>query len=542
MSGGELSVDQLLTLLNKKVRYLSAFGTKYESTVSKPRPRSSFRFNDLDPATHQLSRVDVELRLTVNAIRPVNQLPAEILIEIFEFLHPRILHRYLPLVRATHVCRHWRNVISSTPGCWTWISTGWAELLPLSLQLSASAPIEVQVSSRDGFSPRFVDLLLPHCERVAFFTLAFSTVTRGHCSHIFNRLPCMPNLRMLSVIAEPGLTPCWFPILSGDMPYLESITLPFFSYGEQVVQLTHLTTIDITVECSALADVVGLFANNPELRSATLCGSFRDKSCQWKRGAVRMDSLRQLNLLSWSTTSLLPFFTLQKGAHIRVFGPASVLETVGAGGLFPSDTFLPNLVGLKQLHWYFTARDAHMEFTGPNGGFSILLPRPEVHVFDTDSFPVGEVEELYCEYRNTPGLVADTKELNRIVVGMVPAMSQLRKVTLAMCTIPVIQIILSNLNRTTRFKNITLSHCAHLDPAHDTSHALIMFAMDTKLEEIRMVCRETTQQTRIVARRLSKVVKSFALVYQSPLETRRTKFEIHRGFPASIRKTYPLVL
>jgi len=35
MSRGDLSVDQLLALLKNKVRYLSAFGTKYESTVSK---------------------------------------------------------------------------------------------------------------------------------------------------------------------------------------------------------------------------------------------------------------------------------------------------------------------------------------------------------------------------------------------------------------------------------------------------------------------------------------------------------------------------
>lgn len=35
MSRGDLSVDKLLALLKNKVRYLSAFGTKYESTVSK---------------------------------------------------------------------------------------------------------------------------------------------------------------------------------------------------------------------------------------------------------------------------------------------------------------------------------------------------------------------------------------------------------------------------------------------------------------------------------------------------------------------------
>jgi len=133
------------------------------------------------------------------------------------------------------------------------------------------------------------------------------------------------------------------------MPHLESITLPFFPYSQQVIQLTRLVSINITVDYSALADVIGLFANNPGLRSATLCGTFSDDSCQERRGSIRMNSLRRLDLLSWGTTSLLPFLALKEGAHIRVFGPPYGLWMAGAGDLFPSDiTFLPNLIGLKK--------------------------------------------------------------------------------------------------------------------------------------------------------------------------------------------------
>jgi hypothetical protein len=476
----------------------------------------------------------------------VNRLPTEILNEIFAYLHPRIHQRYLPLIRATHVCRHWKNVISSTPTNWTWINPNWAELLPLLLRLSGSAPIEVEVPTLDSFSFAFVDLLLPHCARIASFTLAFSAATRGYCSQIVRRLHHTPNLRLLSIPAEPGLTPYWLPILTGGMPSLEGITLSFFSYGQQVAQLTHLTTINITVEYTALEDVAGLFENNPKLKNATLCGSFRDKSCQRQHGAILMASLRQLDLLSWSATSLLPFLALEKGAHIRVFGPSSFLETVGAGSLFPSNTtFLPNLASLKQLRWYLMTRDTLMiEFTGPNGGFSILLPRPEVHVA-TDSFPLGEVEEFYCESSNSLGLVIGTNELHRIVRSVVPAMSQLRKVTFAMCTSPVIQVILSNLNRAAHLKSITLSHCDRPDPTHEIFHALLLFAkcrisINAKLEEIRVICRTNAQRTGFLDHRLSKVAKSFALVHQSPSEIRRTDIEIQRGFPASVRKTYPL--
>jgi len=356
----------------------------------------------------------------------------------------------------------------------------------------------------------------------------------------------MPNLRALSIIAEPGIAPYRLPILSGGMPHLESISLSLFSYGDQVVQLTQLTEVNITVQCSTLTDVVRLFANNPKLRSATLCGLLRNQRHQQQHGAVRMDFLRQLDLISWSASSLLPFLTLNKGAHIRVFGLTTILEKIGGLDLFPSDTkILPNLVGLKQLHWYFTTHDTLMEFTGPNGGFSILLPQPEVHVFSTDSLPLGEVEELYCEFGSTPGLVTGTDESNRIVASMVPTMNQLRKVTFAMCTNSLVQAILSNLNPVAHLKYINLSHCDHPDPTHEIFHALLLFAkgrksMDAKLEEIRVVCRAPPQRPGFLDLWLSQVVKSFVLVHQSPSEARRTNIEIRRDFPASIRKTYSL--
>ena len=356
----------------------------------------------------------------------------------------------------------------------------------------------------------------------------------------------MPNLRLLSILAEPGLSPCLLPILSRDMPHLKSITLPFFPYGPQVVQLTHLTSINITVDYSALADVMGLFANNPELRSATLCGTFSDESCRWRHGAVRMNSLRQLDLLSLGATSLLPFIALKEGAHIRVFGPPFGLGMIGAGDLFPSDTtFLPNLIGLKKLCWYPVAHDTFMELTGPNGGFSILLSWSESHAFTADSFPLRDIEELYCESGGTPSPMITASELSRMIDRMVHTMSRLRKVTFAMCSNSFIQAVLTNLNQTTSLKSITLSHCDHPDPTYDVFHALLLFAKrrvsaNAKLEEVRVVCRENTQRPEFLDRGLSKAVKSFSLVHQSPLETRRTDIEIQRRFPAYIQKTYPL--
>ena len=115
-----------------------------------------------------------------------------------------------------------------------------------------------------------------------------------------------------------------------------------------------------------------------------------------------MNLLQQLNLLSWGSTSLLPFLALKVRAHICVFGPSYGLGVVGDVDLVPSSTmFLPHLIGLKKLRWYPVAHDTLMELTGPNGSFLILLAWFKPHAPTVDSLPLGMVEELYCESIST---------------------------------------------------------------------------------------------------------------------------------------------
>ena len=542
MSGeGCLPGHHFITLLKGKVRDLFLCGTKYKSTVSQfPTVRDPCSGLMISTLAHQPTRVDsIELQFTANAIRPVNRLPTEILIEIFALLHPRLLRRYLPLIHATHVCRHWRNVISSTPSNWTWINPQWVQLLPLSLRLSGSAPIDVEVSDHENFSSDFVDLLLPHGERVATFTSMFPGFSYyyQHAETASKLRSRLPNLRLLSVITGRGLSSCSLPFLSGDMPHLENITLSFLAFGDQILQLTHLTTINITVERSTLKDVAELFVNNPKLKSATLCGSFSGRSCQRGRGTIRMNSLRQLDLLSSGVISLLPLLALEKGAHIRVSGPTTTPESAEVRNLFPSDiTFLPNLVGLKQLRLHFMARDVLVEFVGSDGSFSILLPNHGPHTFNTDSLPLGEVEELYCQAYGSLGPAASMDSVIRPIIEMIPAMSHLCRTTFVMCTELFIHRVLSNLNLAAHLKNITISHC---DITYSILHPFFA-KRRIPIGDVRVICSANSQWPQLKDPGPLWMVKSFMIVHQSPLEIHRMNFEIRREFPASIRKTYSL--
>lgn len=458
-----------------------------------------------------------QLRSIANATRPVNRLPQDVLNEIFSLFHPRTLRRYLPLVHATHVCHLWRNIILSTPNNWTWISPTCGDLLPLLLRRSEPAPIEVDISDLGKFNTGFIDNLLPHCKRFVSFTMIVSVTTIGFCS----RVASMPNLRVLSITTGLGIPSYPLPFLSGSMPHLKSIILPFFVCWKQVVQLAHLTAINITVHHSSLTNVVQLFANNPKLTTASLSGSFRETECQRHRSTARMNHLRQLDLLSWNATSLLPFLVLNINAHI-LLRPSSALG-IGDTLYLPliNPTSFPNLANLQKLHCHIRSDETSVKFTGPNGSLSILLPYPETHVSTRSFLPVGSIEELYMESNRTP-VMAYMQGPSRVISSLIPTMNQLRKVTFATCPNFIIHIVLSKINRVSPLKAITLLHCDHRDPYgyDDILHKIFLFAkgrvsIDAKLEEVRVISRTCAQQGQPPNHKLiMEVVESLVLLDQ----------------------------
>jgi len=81
-----------------------------------------------------------------NALVPIFLLPSEILAQVFHFLvleePPCFGKQYLRWIRATHVCRHWRQVVLRDESLWArisgiptnakWVSEllAWAKNLP----------------------------------------------------------------------------------------------------------------------------------------------------------------------------------------------------------------------------------------------------------------------------------------------------------------------------------------------------------------------------------------------------------------------------
>ncbi|RPD70130.1 hypothetical protein L226DRAFT_257850 [Lentinus tigrinus ALCF2SS1-7] len=154
----------------------------------------------------------------IDANRPINRLPFELLVTIFRLVHEDLdKHQYTdsyvdcvgrspPWYPMVAVCRHWRSVVCATPMLWCLVQIGpktTAHCLDLVLSRSKDLPIAVNVYSLPNVVP-FGEVLVRHRARITSFHV--QGVTRAPSSFIHNFVQAsMPNLRTLSMWFDPFL-------------------------------------------------------------------------------------------------------------------------------------------------------------------------------------------------------------------------------------------------------------------------------------------------------------------------------------------------
>ncbi|TFK62939.1 hypothetical protein BDN72DRAFT_346217 [Pluteus cervinus] len=103
----------------------------------------------------QISRLEdrlQELRTYRDHLAPISRLPVEALTEIFSLLHEQSLFDYQRrpcghvLTATVSICRHWRQIVISTPSFWTHIGTISVPWLECSLERLKDSPLVIDLS------------------------------------------------------------------------------------------------------------------------------------------------------------------------------------------------------------------------------------------------------------------------------------------------------------------------------------------------------------------------------------------------------------
>ncbi|KAI0708716.1 hypothetical protein C8T65DRAFT_649815 [Cerioporus squamosus] len=177
--------------------------------------------SDAEQALAQnLDKRITETSTMINASRPVNRLPTELLITIFRYVHgspPKNQYsavfvgyrqRHLPWYPMIAVCRHWHSIVCATPMLW-WLVRVLPETrmehVELVLSRSKELPIEVDIYFPHNVAP-YMEVLLRHRPRLASFHV--QDLRRSQASHVdkFIQHP-MPGLHTLNMWLNPVLDP-----------------------------------------------------------------------------------------------------------------------------------------------------------------------------------------------------------------------------------------------------------------------------------------------------------------------------------------------
>ena len=325
-----------------------------------------------------------------NALRPVNRLFPEIIALCATFVSdadPK------PVVSLTHVCRYWRRAITSNPGNWASIGSGWKRLVPLCLERAGAVPltVDISVSDIDG-DEEFLQALLHHTSRISHLSLTgYSSIEK-----LADDLPGfftspMSNLTSLELeqTEEPTesfpLNETRVPPLFQNVSKLKSLHLTRTPLHPTLFNTTSLVELKLVGHILYFGKFIEFLNSNPNLEIVALDLQFAEGSV-W---AVpeRTASLPRLQSLGFTcgnaadARGLLSCVSLRRGIQIEIQGS----QSNPCADLAP---FLPSPpTSIQEL---LTPITTIMDQTSPrllrmfssNGKFCFQSPKPPSRMYD----------------------------------------------------------------------------------------------------------------------------------------------------------------
>ena len=317
--------------------------------------RVESKFNHLRSVVHDpsarvaaISAVDKEVGAAMrllhslrNALAPISLLPPEVLSRVFHFILPPVLQhpgeQRLDLIRATHVCRLWRQVALGDSSLWARISgapigTEWISEM---LVRAMNAPLDISLHVGRS-NPEVLIMLsshLSHSRELRLFGMSefYFESFRG----IFSQEA--PTLELLKLCVSSTF-PITFreldgtTLFKGRAPKLRTLSLIHIIIPWSLIPRGRLKKLEISLNDESsifnvpllgdLNQLVDLLVDCPELEVLNFRGCLPSQPTQFPHGqTIHLSRLSRLSLsgLSSRITNLLKMLKFPASTTLQLY-------------------------------------------------------------------------------------------------------------------------------------------------------------------------------------------------------------------------------
>ena len=345
-----------------------------------------------------------------NLAQSANRLPQELISRIARHLlldENNIDAR--PVIPLTHVCRHWRESIVSTPGNWTLISNNRSELTALSLERAKAARLDVSVDMRQfRADPRSFGPIIPYTKNIDTLSI-YDLPGIEELALVFPNFPqSTPNLRSLTLYstyanAKWDRTVDPFKSFPRALKCLGLFDIPLYSSLRNLRALTDLTLRYLTFD-GHVDTLLTFLEQNRSLERATLDVRFTEPSLrQSQRQAAIKNRLQHLSITCnnpMNAQVLIANIALRRGAHLEISSLDNNTRLSDVLSDIPTN-HLSNLSSPDFLEYQSYPRI--IQLRGRNGSFAYSCsPCSDASFIEFPSLPLADIREFRFEHR-APG-------------------------------------------------------------------------------------------------------------------------------------------
>ena len=318
------------------------------------------------------------VRSLKNSFAPINRIPPEVFTLIPNHYDAHRSDR--DLIRSTHVCRSWREILISRSSLWARLDCMNVDKTRTFIQRSESSPLDILLIScwYKTYLDDALSLVIPHVPRLRSLDISYGTDTvpnSSFLSHFRRHAPLLEDLQISlhhshPLILDPGL-------FGDDLSTLRELCL-----REVITQLpwenmANLRVFDLRCPLGCEVTVTQLldfFESAPLLRTIDIEDSIPESSDAPPERTVSLCHLKSLYINADPVHSILRHLNIPVGASLTVWTGLSDEESPLLDYFVETTPNIKNLSHITAVNLRFCHEYKGVQLTGPSASFCFHAP------------------------------------------------------------------------------------------------------------------------------------------------------------------------